>query len=244
MDDARVGNLLRAVRRRRGWRQADVARAAGLPQTSVSRAERGQLERLTLSTTRRIAAALEVALQFDPRWRGGETARLLDELHANLVERCATILRRAGWEVIIEFTFSVYGERGAVDIIAWHPATRTLLIVEVKSVILDLQALISTLDRKVRLVPKLLAEQRGWVAERVGRLVYAPATTRNRNVVGRHEASLRFAYPMRGADARRWLVHPVGAMAALWLARPSSDRAPAQRVPAPMRVRRSGERRG
>ena len=165
MDDARVGNLLRAVRRRRGWRQADVARAAGIPQTAVSRAERGQLERLTLSTTRRIAAALEVALPFDPRWRGGETARLLDEVHANLVERCATILRRAGWEVIIEFTFSVYGERGAVDIVAWHPGTRTLLIVEVKSVILDLQALISTLDRKVRLVPKLLAEQRGWVAD-------------------------------------------------------------------------------
>ena len=237
MDDARVGTLLRAVRRRRGWRQIDVARAAGLPQTAVSRAERGQLERMTLITIRRLAAALEVALPFEPRWRGGESARLLDEVHAHLVERCAAMLRRAGWEVIIEFTFSVYGERGAVDIIAWHQASRALLIVEVKSVIFDLQALLSTLDRKVRLVPKLLAAQRGWEAASVGRLVYAPATTRNRNVVSRHEASLRSAYPTRGAGARRWLMHPVGTMAALWLARPSSARARTLRALATARVR-------
>jgi len=244
VEDERVGTLIRAVRRQRGWRQRDVARAAGVRQTSVSRLERGELGRMTVANIRRIAAALSVALPFEPRWRGtAASARLLDEDHAYLVERCAEMLRRAGWEVVIEFTFSVYGERGAVDIVAWQPSRRALLIVEVKSAIVDLQALISTLDRKVRLLPKLVAEQRGWVPVLVGRLVYAPATTRNRGVVTRHAALLRSAYPMRGADARRWLKQPVGALSALWLTRPSVDRTAARRVqPAPMRVRLSGSR--
>jgi len=215
----------------------DVAHRARLSQTVVSRVERGQLDGLTLATIRRLAAALEVALSFEPRWRGGASAHLLDADHAHLVERCAAMLRGSGWEVIVEFTFSVYGERGAVDIIGWHPSSRALLIVEVKSAILDLQALISSLDRKVRLVPKLLATQRGWVAASTGTLVYAPATTRNRNVVRRHDASLRSAYPMRGAEARHWLQRPVRSMAALWLTRPSSDRVGRPRAPSPARVR-------
>src|SRR3990172_9255596 len=85
MDDLRLGALVRTLRRRLGWRQVDLARRAGVSQSAVSRLETGHLDELSLSTIRRIAAALEITVDFAPRWRGGELARLLDEGHAQLV---------------------------------------------------------------------------------------------------------------------------------------------------------------
>jgi transcriptional regulator with XRE-family HTH domain len=61
MDDLRVGAIVRAVRRRRGLRQADVARLAGVAQSTVSEIERGRLEPLCLRTIRNVCSALEMA---------------------------------------------------------------------------------------------------------------------------------------------------------------------------------------
>src|SRR3990172_13141578 len=86
MDDLRLGALVRTLRRRLGWRQVDLARRAGVSQSAVSRLETGHLDELSLSTIRRIAAALEITVDFAPRWRGGELARLLHAGHAELVD--------------------------------------------------------------------------------------------------------------------------------------------------------------
>jgi transcriptional regulator with XRE-family HTH domain len=143
MDDLAVGSVVRSLRRRQGLRQSDVAALAQVSQPVVSRIERGRLEEVTLATLRRVGRVLELALPLDPRWRGGELPRLRDREHAAIVERCVRILRDLGWEVLVEFSFNSYGERGSVDIVAWHPAARALLLVEVKSRLLDLQALAS-----------------------------------------------------------------------------------------------------
>jgi 8-oxo-dGTP pyrophosphatase MutT (NUDIX family)/DNA-binding XRE family transcriptional regulator len=55
------GFALQAARKRRGWRQKDLADAAGLPQNHVSRIERGTISP-SLATQERLAAALEVSL--------------------------------------------------------------------------------------------------------------------------------------------------------------------------------------
>lgn len=67
MDDLRVGLVLRAVRRRLGWRQRDVAVHAGMSQKLVSLAEAGQLEQLTLRSLRAIGRVLEVRLAVEPQ---------------------------------------------------------------------------------------------------------------------------------------------------------------------------------
>ena len=59
MEDRRIGTALRALRRRRGLRQLDVAEAAGVGQTTISRAERGHLKSLSNAALRRVAAALD-----------------------------------------------------------------------------------------------------------------------------------------------------------------------------------------
>ena len=41
-----------------------------------------------------------------------------------------------------EVSFSIYGERGVIDILAWHPGRRALLIIELKTDIVDVNELV------------------------------------------------------------------------------------------------------
>jgi 8-oxo-dGTP diphosphatase len=58
---AAFGLALRTARTRRGWRQKDLADAAGIPQNHVSRIELGTISP-SLATQERLATALEVPL--------------------------------------------------------------------------------------------------------------------------------------------------------------------------------------
>lgn len=216
MDDLKVGAMARAIRHRLRWTQRQLAAHIGVSQKLISLFERGHLEQLTVRSVRRIGAALEIQLPFAPRWRGGDGVRLLDSDHAAIVNVVVAILRAAGWEVIVEYTFNHYGERGSIDVLAWHAAMRCLLIVEVKSRLLDTQATLATLDRKIRIVPRLLTQERGWHPTAVGVLLAMPGLTANRSAVERHAATFATTFPARGNAARRWIRRPSGPMRAVW----------------------------
>jgi transcriptional regulator with XRE-family HTH domain len=74
-------------------RQEDVARVASCSPVTVSRAERGLVNQMTLATVLRIAAALEIRVDLVPRWRGGELDRLVNADHAALLERVSGACR-------------------------------------------------------------------------------------------------------------------------------------------------------
>jgi transcriptional regulator with XRE-family HTH domain len=216
MDDLKVGTLGRVLRHRLGLTQRQLGARAGVSQQLVSLFERGYLDRLTVRAVRRIGAAFEMQLPFEARWRGSDGVRLLDAEHAALVNHCVRVLNDAGWQTVVEFTFSVYGERGSVDVIGWHESSRVMLIIEVKSRLLDSQGTLATLDRKVRLIPSLLARNRGWTAMSVGALLVMPGLTANRSAVSRHAATFDSALPARGQVIRQWLRWPSGPMAGVW----------------------------
>jgi transcriptional regulator with XRE-family HTH domain len=221
--DEQVGAAIRAVRQRRGWRQRDVAAAAGVSQGVVSFVERGQLERVSLAALRSVGAALDVALPVTPRWRGGELDRLLDAAHARLVEHVTSTLAASRWVVVVEYSFNHFGDRGSVDVLAWRARGEALLLVEVKSRLVDLQALMLSGGRKLRVVPDLLARERGWRARCVGTVVAMPGTRFNRDAVERHAATFGAAYPARSRDVRAWLREPEGPMRGLWFVAPTTD---------------------
>ena len=50
-----------------------------------------------------------------------------------------------------EVSFSIYGERGIIDILAWHPSRRMLLVIELKTEIVEVNEMLGTLDRRRRL---------------------------------------------------------------------------------------------
>lgn len=67
-------NLSRAVRhlrRRRGWRQRDLADRAGTSRHVVSRVERGLIRRVSLGRIDALAEALGASVDLTIRWQGG-----------------------------------------------------------------------------------------------------------------------------------------------------------------------------
>ncbi len=215
VDDQRVGSVIRALRVRRDWRQSDLACAAGVSQTKVSRIERGHLGPLSVDSLRAVGAALDVRLDLVPRWRGGDLDRLMNARHSAMHEEVARMFAELpGWSVAPEVSFAVYAERGVVDVLAWHAATRTLLVVELKTELVDVQEVLGTLDRKRRLAP-VIGRERGWVPAQVGTwLLFAESTT-NRDRIRAHGTVLRAAYPAGALEMRRWLREPAGPIRAL-----------------------------
>jgi transcriptional regulator with XRE-family HTH domain len=245
VDDLRVGRVIRAVRHRRGWRQSDVAARASVPQSAVSEIECGQLDGLRLRTIRSVCAALEIRIGLEPSWRGSQLARLLDSRHALLVETVVAALAAAGWEASVEYTFAVFGERGSVDILAWRTAHRALLLVEIKTELVDLQNLLSVLDRKARLVPGLAARDLGWEATRIGVVVVLAEGGSAREAVARHRATFAASLPQRGVEIRRWIGNPATSrLRGIWFLRPIARGDAMQGRGGPRRVRAAGGRSG
>jgi len=239
--EQRLGAAIRVVRRRRGIRQSDLARSAGVSTATISRIERGHIDTLPLVTTARVAAELDVRLDIVPRWRGGELDRLLNAGHSAMHEQVArTFGRFPGWQIAPEASFSIRGERGVIDVLAWHAAQRMLLVVELKTAIVDVQDLISTIDRKRRLAAEIAAA-RGWGTPEAGgaastavanaadaAIAAAPGscvgtsgwvivadTRTNRARLAAHVPVLRAAFPADGRTMRGWIPDPRRPVAAL-----------------------------
>lgn len=223
MSDFRLGRIARALRHRLGWRQVDVARRARVSQRKISRLERGQVDNLPVGTIVRVFSVLDADLTQIVRWRGGELDRLIDEGHASVVGRVAAYLEARAWEVQVEVSFAVFGDRGSVDLLAWHSLTRTLLVVEVKTDLTSVEETIRKHDVKWRLGARLGADRFGWRPANVARLLVLPSTTTARARVARHDAVFSRAYPLKGSPLRSWLRKPDGAASGLLFA-PDSQR--------------------
>lgn len=209
-DDIQVGRMVRDVRLARNLRQVDVAVRAGVTRQLVSRLERGLVEGMPVGSLRAISRALGMPSILSLGWRTPEIDRLRDRVHAAMVESVASMLSSLRWELAPEHSFNHYGERGSADILAWHDPSRTLLIIETKSRIWDLQETLFALDRKRRVLPGLVARERGWRIGAVGVLLVLPEMSTHRHVVARHSATFRAALPHRQIEVRDWLAAPVG----------------------------------
>jgi transcriptional regulator with XRE-family HTH domain len=215
VDDVRFGAALRATRIRRGLRQVDIAQAAGVSPTTVGRVERGLGDGLPLDRIRAIARVLEIRVELLPRSRAADLDRTLNTRHAALAEAVIEWLGRyPGWEVRPELSFSWYGERGVVDIAAWHATSRTLLLIELKTELVDVGELLGTVDRRRRLASKIVAEF-GWAPMLVGSLVVFGDSDTNRRRVAGHAATFEAALPDRIVRTRRWLAKPDGQLRGL-----------------------------
>ncbi|HEY4753114.1 MAG TPA: helix-turn-helix transcriptional regulator, partial [Candidatus Limnocylindrales bacterium] len=131
MDLQRLGRGIRALRRRRAWRQSDLASAAGVSRPVVGRIERGESAAIAIGDIERVAVAAGASFDVVVRWQGEGLDRLLDEAHASIVDLLVAWLQARGWEVAVEVSFSRYGERGAIDVLAWHAERRALAVFEV-----------------------------------------------------------------------------------------------------------------
>jgi transcriptional regulator with XRE-family HTH domain len=215
MDEQRIGNGLRAIRLRLGLTQDEVAIVAGVSRSMVGRVERGRWAGIRLDAVRAIATALDATVDLRLRWHGGDLGRTVNARHAALHEALATrFATLAGWVLEPEVSFSEYGERGVIDALAWHPATQSLLVIELKSEFVDINELMGSVDRKRRLASKI-ARDRGWVARNVSTWGAVADGRTNRRDLARHRVVLRMKFPVDGHAIAAWLRRPAGTLDAL-----------------------------
>jgi hypothetical protein len=194
---------------------------SGTSQALVSRAERGHLDSLPLRTMQRLASALDASATFELRWRGGELDRLLDADHARLGGAFAVRLRRRGWHVSPEVTYSSFGERGSIDLLAFHAASGALLVVELKTEIVSVEQILRKLDEKARLAAQIARERFVWQATSVSRLlVVGDVSTARRRIAGQ-QALFELALPSSASEVRGWLWNPDGNVAGILFLSPS-----------------------
>jgi hypothetical protein len=192
----------------------------------VSRLENDKLEAIPLGKLDRCVDELGGYLRVDVAWRGEQLPRLIDARHAALQDRFVRILEAYGWQVRVEVSFNHYGDRGRIDILAYHPARRVLLVVEVKPDLGDVQDTLGRLDVKTRLALGI-ARELGWIAtSAIPALVLEEGTSQRRQVEG-HPGLFR-RYVLVGRTARRWLRNkgdggPMPSGILLFLKPPDSD---------------------
>jgi hypothetical protein len=101
-----------------------------------------------------------------------------------------------------------------IDIVAWHPASRTVLVIELKTRIVDVSDLMATMDVRRRLALRI-ARDRGWEPVAIGLWVVVAPSRTNSRVLAEHATILRAKFPADGRVMRRWVAKPSGDVAAL-----------------------------
>jgi transcriptional regulator with XRE-family HTH domain len=211
MDARRLGSLVRAVRIRKGLRQQDVAGSAGVSRATVSRLESGKVGRLSLDTVERIASVVDVRTELFGRWQGGDCDRLLNWRHSLLADSFSAAVRvHGGWLFEAEVPFSIYGERGVIDQMGWHERSSHLLVVELKTEFVDINEMLGTMNRKLRLAPRV-ASERGWRPKLVSGWLIVSDTRTNRRHAARHSSLLRSRFSLDGRSLSAFLDNPAAA---------------------------------
>jgi transcriptional regulator with XRE-family HTH domain len=204
MERRTVVAILRSLRRKRGWSQRALGARIGLSKSRMNRWESGALETCSVADLEAWAAELNARLVIDLRVDGERP--LTDARHAALQEWMAGYLSNAGWAAEAEVSFNQFGDRGRVDVLAFHPATRVMLVIEIKTRVDDVQDVLGRLDVKRRMA-LILANERAWtpVAVVPGLIVLEGRTARRR--IADH-ASLFARFDMRARAALAWLRGP------------------------------------
>ena len=189
----------------------------------VSRIEHGQFESVPLGLIRRVAAALDARFDSVVRWQGGDLGWLINARHAAMHEAMAAFLAGLdGWVVEPEVSFSIFGERCVIDVLAWHPIRRVLLLIELKTELVDINELMGSADRRRRLAA-IIARDRGWDPAVIATWVVLAEGRSNRRAVAAHETVLRAKFPSDGRAMRRWLRDPDGRIDASVSRHPSTE---------------------
>jgi transcriptional regulator with XRE-family HTH domain len=227
----RLGRLTRVLRIRVSLTQAMLANRAGVGRQAVSLLERGQARRLRLGVLEAILGALDARLDLRALWNGPELDRLLDAGHAGLGASVKRRLERWGWLVRAEVSYSRYGERGRIDLLALHARSGVLLVVELKTELVDVQALLGSLDAKARLA-RTVAADLGWDARSVVPAIVFVEHRTTRDRLARLDV-LFDRYALRGRAALSWVRRPgPGPVPSglLWFTATASARQPGMRA--------------
>jgi transcriptional regulator with XRE-family HTH domain len=194
-----IAVVVRTTRTGLRWPQRRLARESGCSQTTIARIERAAKPELSLHQATKVLRALgiEPLLQLNPPRVDSGPVR--DRSHARIVGAVVRRLRRAGFLVATEVEIGGTRWRGFIDVLAMHPGSRLLLVIEVKSVIDD----IGRTDRQLGAYVESAwpaARLRGWRPRAATGLLVVLATDENDQRLRSHRELIDIAFPLRARD--------------------------------------------
>jgi transcriptional regulator with XRE-family HTH domain len=196
----RLGASVRAVRTTLGLSQRAFGERIGRSQAYVSLMERGMIRALSIVEAdlicRHLGATLVLGVEA-PVLIGRPRQR--DAAHARCVAYVARRLRADGWLVQREVQIGSPSRPGWIDIVAFHPISMVLLIIEVKTELTDFGGLERQLGWYVREAPRAAA-QFGWRAKARQGCVLMLSTAAGDDRIRENALGIRQVFPRRWRD--------------------------------------------
>jgi transcriptional regulator with XRE-family HTH domain len=184
-----------------------LAERVGVTPGYIGRIERGSANP-TVALIEAIAEALGLELQLGvrpPAFPFNPYVR--DTVHARCSAYADRRLRGSGWSTAREVEITHGRSHGWIDLLAFDPRTGTLLVLEVKTRLVDLGALerqLSWYERAARQEASAL----GWRVRRMTSVVLALASNEVDQVIRVHRDVILLAFPIRASALARGLVDP------------------------------------
>jgi transcriptional regulator with XRE-family HTH domain len=190
------------LRQALGWTQAELGRRADVSQAFVSMVENMRVPDITLETAARLLEALGARLNLGvsaPFLADRELQR--DPVHARCSSYVVARLKRAGWLTAAEVEIGGDRSRGWIDVLAYEPRRRLVLVIEIKTEIRDVGAIERTLGWYER-ESWVAARRSGWRPNRVLGCLLLLATETNETRIGDNLAAFNGGFPIRAATLR------------------------------------------
>ena len=204
-----IGISVVDLRQTLGWTQAELGRRAHVSQSFVSRVEHALLTNLTFVDATRLLTAMGARLMVGvsaPFMADRELQR--DPAHSRCASYAATRLKRDGWLTATEVEIGGDRSRGWIDLLAYHPDHRLLLVIEIKTEIRDLGAIERTLGWYER--EAWAAVQRlGWRPSKAVGCLFLLATEMNEARIGDNLGAFSAGFPIRATELRRMMANEV-----------------------------------
>ncbi|HEV8696154.1 MAG TPA: helix-turn-helix domain-containing protein [Candidatus Limnocylindrales bacterium] len=203
----RIGAIVRAGREGQRWTKTNLGERSGISRQMVAALESGKANP-SLDVIGALLEALEIELDIVARGpvevAGSGPA---DAAHAICSAYVQRRLVAAGWQVEREVRITDRRYLGWIDILAFHPQTATLVVIEVKTRIDDVGAIERSLDWHVRGATRA-AERLGWRPRRVIAWVVALASDEVEDAIRRTRELWATAFPARASAMRALAADP------------------------------------
>jgi transcriptional regulator with XRE-family HTH domain len=193
-----VGVVVQTARLSAGWSQRELSRRSGVPQAQICRIERGRVPDLRITDLDQLLVALGVRY-----WLGTEVphtaTRQSDLVHARCSAYVGRRLGGSGWLVEREVEIGSDRSRAWIDILAYHPERRILLVIELKTEIHDFGAIERSMNWYQREAVRA-AERFGWRPRTVGSALLILQSVTNDDRVVSSGAAFATGFPGRGPE--------------------------------------------
>jgi len=203
-----IAAVVQAGRTDLGWSERELARRLGTNQRAIQRLESGTQRHINSVLASAALSLLGIRVSF----AGNELSRATrleqrDAVHARCCAYVVRQLRRRGWETRVEVEIGEGRFRGWIDILAFRPCDRALLIVEVKTRFDDAGRILRTLGWYTR-SSRDAAEALGWKPRRIVPTLLLLATIEtDARLTGQRDLVLE-RLPGGSRELGRWLDDP------------------------------------